>query len=98
MQADINHQKRLGCRIPIESVRVTQAVRVNFSARALNIQEWILVRPGRGDAVTAIGTEHVFGTQIDVRSDPQNLPEQIVELLRKSVRGARRFSLSAVSH
>ena len=39
-----------------------------------------------------------FGRKLSVRSDPQNFSEQGIELLRKGVRGAGRFSLRAVAH
>src|SRR5207245_9595420 len=53
---------------------------------------------GGWNSVSAIRAEHVFRTQIDVRSDPQDLAHQRIEPLRERVRGSGRFSSRAVAN
>src|SRR5438270_12091223 len=56
------------------------------------------VRAGGRNAITSIRTELVFRMQTDIGSDPQDLAHEGIQLLRKSMRRARRFSLGAVPH
>src|SRR3984893_13551693 len=98
VQADIIDKQSLRYRIPIQAVRISQAVGIDFTASADYRHEGIGIRASRWNPVTSIRAELIFRMQINIGSDPQDFAHEVIELLREGMSGPWRFSLGAVAH
>ena len=99
VETDVVDDERVRDRVPAQSVRIPETIRVDFrfQVREAHGHERIRIRSPRRDSIASVRAEVIVGPKEDVRGDPQDLALERVEPLRDGVGCASGFSRCAVA-